>query len=133
MKDSHGFQGDGWETHIEGACAEMAAYKAVGAYWSPTVDKRKEEGADGGPFEVRRRSEQWHDHLIRADDRVKARHILVCGSMPTYRVVGWIWGYDARREDWLDDKGGREPCWWPPQEALNYLEEIMLIYPSDQP
>jgi hypothetical protein len=130
-KDSHGFKGDPWETHIQGACAEMAAYKAIGAYWSPNVDKRKEPGGDGGPFEVRRRGEDWHDLLIRDDDLVGAPHILAIGSLPTFRVVGWIWGHEARRPEWRDNKGEREACWWVPQEELHDLADIRWIYDGD--
>jgi hypothetical protein len=126
-KDAHGFVGDPWEIHIEGACAEMASYKAIKYFWSPTIDVRKEAGGDGGPYEVRRRSDQRHDHLIRENDRIDAPHILACGSLPTFRAVGWIWGYEARRDDWRHNHGGRGWCWWPPQAELHDLEELPVL------
>jgi hypothetical protein len=126
-KDAHGFVGDPWEVHIEGACAEMASYKAIKYFWSPTIDVRKEAGGDGGPYEVRRRSDQRHDHLVRENDRIDAPHILACGSLPTFRVVGWIWGYEARCAEWWHNHGGRGWCWWPPQAELHDLDELPVL------
>jgi hypothetical protein len=127
-KDAYGFKGDPWELHIQGACAEMASYKAIGRYWSPTIDVRKEAGGDGGPYEVRRRSQQHYDHLIKERDLVDAPHILACGLLPTFRVVGWIYGYEARRDDWWHNKhGGRGWAWWPPQEELHDLDELPVL------
>lgn len=126
-KDAHGLNGDPWEFHIQGACAEMASYKAIKYYWSPTIDVRKELGGDGGPYEVRRRSHQKHDHLIRPDDLVDPPHILACGSLPKFRVVGWILGKDARRDEWWHDYGNRGFAWWPPQADLHDLAELPVL------
>lgn len=118
------FDGDPWEADVEGACAEMAAYKAVGRYWLPRTDLTKAKGGDGGPWDVRRRSKQHYDHLIRVNDAEDRAHIMVAGCCPRFRVVGWIWGHEARRDEWWHNHGNREFAWWPPQEELHDLSEL---------
>lgn len=126
-QDSHGFKGDPWEIDVEGALAELAAYKAIGRYWSPTIDQRKDGTGDGGPYEVRRRSKQWHDHLIREDDVFSAPYILAIGSISRFRIVGWIYCHEARRDEWWDNKDNRGWAWWPPQEKLHDLDELPVL------
>ena len=38
-KDAHGFKGDGWGVHIEGACAEAAVAKYLGVWWSGDFER----------------------------------------------------------------------------------------------
>lgn len=123
-KDAHGFEDDGWEAHIEGACAEIAAYKLLGVFWSPSIDKQKEPGGDGGYYEVRRRSKQDYDHLIRTDDAAARIHIMVVGEAPSFRVVGWIWGHEARQDRWWKNHGNRGWAWFVPQGALHDMSEL---------
>ena len=111
-----GFRGDPWENHIEGACAEIAAYLAINYFWSPSVYKTKEEGGDGGPYEVRRRSKPDHDLNFRPGDPVDRPYILVIGRMPRFRVVGWAWGYEIKQPQyWQADVPGCSDGWFLPQ------------------
>jgi hypothetical protein len=124
VEAGHGFNGDPWDVDVEGACAEIAAYKSVGRYWSPSISKLKEEGGDGGPWDVRRRSEEWHDHLIRDNDPQDRPHILVIGRAPRFWVVGWLWGHEARRDEWRKSYGGREMAWFVPKGELRDMAEL---------
>ena len=122
-KDQHGFKGDGWETHIVGACGELAAAKAIGVYWTPTVDTFK-SGGDIGKLQVRTRSLSWHELYIRPDDRVSDVFILVTGAIPSFTVRGWYPATQARRDEWWKDHGNRDFAWFVPQRELNPLKTI---------
>ena len=84
---------------------------------------------DGGPgIDVRSIGESDHRLIIRPDDIFSRRFILVQGLPPTrvtssdpvvMRILGWIRGGDALRNEWWHDANGlNEPAWWVPQSAL---------------
>jgi hypothetical protein len=109
--------------HIEGAGGECAVAKALKLYWSGSVDTFKREG-DVGDLEVRTRSEDWHELLIRPDDP-SAIYVLVVGKIPHFRLVGWIHSSVAKqRNDWLKPHGGRPPAYFVPQSELRPIEEL---------
>lgn len=116
--DCHGFDGaTGWQVHIEGACGEMAFAKATGRYWSGSVNTFK-IGGDVGAIQVRTRSREDYDLIVRDDDRDEDIFVLVIGQAPTYRVVGWIRGMDGKRACWRQRYGNRPVAYFIPQHAL---------------
>lgn len=114
--DRHGFEGPGWNVHIEGAAGEMAVAKALGIYWPCAVNTFKMP--DVGRLQVRTRSDKKYDLIVRHCDSPHEVFVLVIGRVPTFEVVGWIKGVDAQRDEWLQDYGGRPPAWFVPQKAL---------------
>lgn len=132
-EDQHGFSGDGWEAHIEGALAEMAAAKVLNCYWSAPVNTYRKEGGDGiskiggRDVGVRRRSHGWYDMLIRNNDASDAFHICVIGKAPIFRVVGHIVGSEAKQDKWIKKHGGRPPAWFVPQSELSNIEELIAM------
>jgi len=114
---------DGWSDHIEGVCGELAVAKALGVYWTPTVDTFK-SGGDVGDWQVRTRRRADYELLIRDDDADEAPFILVRGRVPLFEVVGWIRGRDGKRDEWRHAHGGRPPAYFVPAEALLPLETL---------
>lgn len=121
--DRHGFTGAGWSEHIEGACGEVAAAKALGVYWTPTVNTFT-AGGDVGALQVRTRSRDDYELLIRPQDRDEDVFILVRGKSPSFSVVGWIRGRDAKRAEWMREHGGRPPAYFVPDAALQPIEAL---------
>ena len=120
-QDRHGFVGDGWGIHVEGACGEMAFAKAMDRYWTASVNAFK--GADvGDNIQVKTRSRHSYDLIVRKDDDPDHVFFLVTGLAPDYRVHGWIVGRDAMQNKWLQTYGGRPPAWFVPQDALHNLD-----------
>jgi hypothetical protein len=117
-RDRHGLNPeDGWRVHIEGACGELAVAKYLGKYWDGSVDTFRSL-PDLGNVEIRTRSKHGYELLIRKDDDPDKFYILVTGIAPNYRVRGWIKGKAARRDEWWQNHGGREPAWFVPHQAL---------------
>ncbi len=83
-----------WDNEINGALAELAFCKTRGIYWSGCVELRAK---DAGSVEVR-----WTRHkdkgglIIYDHDADDAMFILMDGFAPTYRIIGWISGADAK-------------------------------------
>jgi hypothetical protein len=118
LPDCHGFDGEtSWQVHIEGACGEMAFAKAARLFWSGSVNSFK-NGCDMGNIQVRTRSREDYDLIVRENDRDEDAFVLVIGKAPEYRVVGWIRGADAKRPEWRKTYGNRPAASFVPQAAL---------------
>lgn len=125
LQDRHGFDGPGWDINVEGAAGEIAAAKALGTYWGGTVNTFKSMG-DVGDLEVRTRSKDYYELIVREGDNSNAIFILVTGQSPNYNVVGWIKASDAKQKRWRKTHGGRPPAYFVPHENLRPLEELKL-------
>lgn len=122
-KPTHGIDpSDGWRAHIEGACGELAVAKYLGKYWDGSVDTFRSM-PDLGDIEIRTRSKDYYELIIREDDEPSKVYVLVTGIAPHYQVRGWIRGADARRDEWLQTHGGRPPAWFVPHEALTPIRK----------
>ena len=124
-QDQHGFAGDGWSEHIEGACGEQAVAKALNVYWDGSIDSFKRDDLPG--LQVRTRSNHQWDLLIRPNDPDQAVYVLVTGRCPSYRVHGWIHGHEAKQACWLRDYGNRPPAYFVPQSALRPIGEMKPV------
>lgn len=84
-----------WDSHVEGACAEMAYAKAMKTYWSHSVNTFR-SAPDVGNIQVR--STRNVSYGLACTDRDSDRDIfvLVVGSAPNYEIVGWASGSDVK-------------------------------------
>lgn len=111
-----------WTTDIEGAAAELAAAKALGLYWSPTVNTFK--APDVGTIQVRSTNHPQGHLLVRPNDQDDAVFLLMRGSYHTWNPVGFMRGGDAKRpEYWRAGATGEAGCWWVPGHALQPFGE----------
>jgi hypothetical protein len=126
LPDKHGYVGDGWSLHVEGACGELAFAKALNVYWAGTVNVYKDADV-GANIQIRTRSKANYDLLIRSDDSDDEVFVLVTGTAPTFRVVGWILGRDAKQGCWEQTHGNRPPAFFVPQSELRPISELRVI------
>jgi hypothetical protein len=122
LQDAHGFTGDGWSEHIEGACGEMAVAKSLGIYWDGSVNSFSADDLPG--LQIRTRSRDHYDLLVRRSDRDDAVFVLVTGRCPNYVVHGWARAGDVKLPEYEREYGGREAAWFVPQSALQPIELI---------
>lgn len=115
-----------WESHILGACGEMAFAKATGLYWGASVNTFK-VGGDVVGVEVRTRSQSDWDLIVRDDDPDGRIYFLVTGGPEKFRLVGWIKSEDARRPEWRKNHGGYSPAFFVPQSALKPLDQLLAL------
>jgi len=120
LPDKHGFDGaDGWTIHIEGAAGELAVAKALNLFWDGTVNTFKRGGDIGDKLQVRTRSKDYYDLLIRQNDKDEDIFVLVVGQIPNFKVVGWMRGVDAKQEKYSQTYGNRPSAYFVPQKDLN--------------
>jgi len=118
LKDKHGFTGDGWSVHIEGACGELAFAKYRNRHWSGSVNTFK-RGGDVGEVQVRTRSRHDYDLIVRQDDKDDDYFVLVTGTAPEFRIRGFIVARDAKQMgDCINEHGSRPPAWFIPAGKL---------------
>jgi hypothetical protein len=117
--DAYGFDEEfGWNAHIEGACGEIAVAKALGRFWSPTVNTFKAPDI-GLKIQVRTRWRHDYELYVRPDkDDPDHAFVLATGKAPRFVIRGYRIGRDARREEWLQAHGGRRPAWFVPTVEL---------------
>jgi hypothetical protein len=85
---------------IEGAIAELAVAQALGLFWQPSEGVQTKGAPDVGPLEVKHTHHAEGDLLVpkhAPDDRP---FVLVVGAAPTYGVVGWRLGKEAKHKRW---------------------------------
>lgn len=106
---------------IIGVCGEISACKALGWYWSPSVNTFHHTPDVGSDVEIRATAKD-NGSLIHRDNDDPARwYILVTGEPPNMIVRGRIKGYDARRDEWVRNPHGHRQAWFVPQSALEPL------------
>lgn len=120
LPDRHGHTGPGWNLHIEGACGEVAAARALQRFWGGDTNTFKKPDL-GTKIQVRTRSGigPRTDLIVRSNDSDDDAFVLVIGQAPNFEVVGWIYGDDAKKERWAHEHGGRELAYFVPREELN--------------
>ena len=126
-KDKHGFQGGfgkRWAAGCLGAIGEYCVSKATGIPWD-TSPERHARGDDVGPILVRTGQKGGRFLIIRPKDKDDKIHVLVTGDKDEYLVHGWIWGRDAKRKEWLTDKGlDRPEAYFVPSSELRDMRDL---------
>ena len=122
LRDKHGALADAaWQVHIEGACGELAAAKALGVEWTGTINTFKRGDDVPGGWQIRTRSRPEYELIVRPDDPDDALFLLVLGVAPHYDVKGWISGREAKRTEWSRSHGNRPAAFFVPHAALTPL------------
>ncbi len=125
LKNKAGLESYGLFEHVNGAIGEYAAAKVMGRHWAPTVNTFRGMPDIAPCFEVRTRTEPWHDLIIRPDDPDEQIYILVTGSFDTYFVVhGGCDGRYGKRDEWLQTHGGRAPAYFVPRHELKDIYTV---------
>lgn len=104
---------DRLKADVDGAGAELAASKASGCRWAMTCGEDLEAPDLEPHVEVRHTTHTDGGLIVRPRDHGDRLFVLVVGTLPRYRVVGWIRGEQARRDEfrWSD-------VWMVPQSSL---------------
>lgn len=117
--DRHGLRADddGLAKHMLGAAGEIAVARLLGRYWGGDVCTFKRADI-GTSVQVRTRSRDDYDLIVRHDDADGDVFILVTGSLSRLTVRGWVYGHEAKRPEYLAPHGGRPEAYFVPQSAL---------------
>lgn len=123
-----GFNWKRWYADVLAFAAEIAAAKAFDRYWhdSPELDYDGDIGSLAPKIHVRHTCHEAGRLILRPVDSEDSAFVLVVGTVPVFRVVGWISSDEGMTDEfWVLDLGNdRPPCWMVPQAALRPIEEL---------
>ena len=123
------FTPSGITNDIEASAAEMAVAKLLNIYpeWSPTVGKvpRFDLRWNGHPVDVKSTQRADGNLLIPYLDE-SLIYFLVCGTMPTYKVMGYLEGDRVPWAGRLREDLGHIPCWFVPASQLQEVSNAVL-------
>ena len=108
-----------WNIDIEGALGEMALAKALNMYAGLPINNYKE--ADIGPYHVRTTEYDDGCLILRKEDKLDCRYVLITGKNGKYMVRGQIEGYAGTNPAYWRDPNGRPGAYFVPQSALQGL------------
>lgn len=118
---AHGLKpGKDWQLMIEGALSECALAKFLNVYW---VGCGEINDVDVGDVDVR--STTYHNgHLIihKSDDSNR-KYYLLTGIDGKYTVRGWIWGHEAKKDEFWGELEKGRPAYNIPQSELHTTYE----------
>lgn len=122
-KDAHGFEGDGWKTHIEGAVGEFAVAKALGLFW-PGVGRLR--APDVGELQVRSTPHPGGRLVIHPGDKDGDAYVLVRGELLRYEVVGWLRAGEGKLDrHWRDPTGKSRSAYFVPAAELHDISLLV--------
>ena len=110
-----------WQSHVEGALAEMAVAKHLDLYWSHSCGTRR--GADVGPLQVRHTELPNGNMILHPGDKDDELCVFVTGTSGKYTLHGWTRQGDVKLpEYWRTNV--RYPAYFVPREALKPIETL---------
>lgn len=121
-----GSDNNGWRNNVVGTCGEIAVASALNLFWHGGVGRKKMSDV-GNDIQVRTRLDKKYDLIVRENDGPEYVYFLVLAhDMPTFDVVGWIKGSDAKQAKWFTDPTHKDqPAFFVPQAALRPSEEYV--------
>lgn len=108
-----------WRT-FNGTAGEVAAAKGLGLFWSGSVDTFHAPDI-GRDIQVRTRTGAFDELCVRPDDNDDHRYVLVIGNVPTFRLIGWLYGYEAKDAEWRG-WSGKAAVWYVPTGKLHRMD-----------
>ena len=113
---------DFWGSSIQGIAAEIAVAKALGEPYRPNLDGFK--APDVYQLHVRQTAHPKGCLIIRPGDP-DGIYVLVIGQCPTFRIVGWIHSFDAKRPQYWRAPHGGPGAWFVPQRVLRTVQSLV--------
>jgi hypothetical protein len=114
---------DLWGIDIESCGAEAAVAKTLGKYWVAVVDNTQVLDGDVSGVEVRSTVLKDGRLIVHNRDRDDAPFVLARGSFPNYEIAGWIFGRDAKQDQYIFSGDGR-PAFFVPASELRPIHEL---------
>jgi hypothetical protein len=113
-----------YDFDLNGAAGELAYCKFKNYHWEASVNTFGKPDA-GDNVQVRTTTHDKGRLPVRpGHDKDSDVFVLVVGKIPTFRIVGWMLGKDAKKEWWIDNPNKAEPGFFVPQFKLNpFVEE----------
>lgn len=110
---------------VLGACGEIAVGKASGEYFIPSVNTFHRVPDCMGDAEVRATWRADGCLIVRDDDSDERKFILTTINAPDVCVVGWLYGRECKKQEFLRNPNGYRESWFVPQSCLRPIDELL--------
>jgi hypothetical protein len=115
---------------VGGILAELVVGRKFSRTFLPAINTFHAQADVGEDIEVRSTEHLNGSLIIRDNDDPARRYVLVVvDPMRGFAVRGWIYGYEATKDEWLK-KGEGRPAWWY-RGPLRAWETLTLERPAD--
>ena len=107
------------EEETIGACGEIAFQKYRGKFFVPSVNTFHREADVDENIEIRGTANPKGRLIVRENDDDNKVYIFTIVYGDKVVLMGWIWGRDAKKEQFLDNPDKRREAWFVPVGKLN--------------
>jgi hypothetical protein len=126
-----GFEPKGATEDVNGRAAEIAVAKLLGVFpgvFDLQQDSANRHDGDVAHHEVRHTHLEHGRLIIRPRDPDDRVYVLVVGTMPDLRIVGWIRGAEAKQQSWWMAPNERPGAYFVPQDALHDIADLIELH-----
>jgi len=109
------------EEETIGVCAEVAFAKWKNRFWLPGLNTFHDK-EDVDNVEVRGTSRPDGCLIIRDNDANDRPFVFVTGDGNLMRLVGWMYGKDAKHDEFMRNPNNHRPAWFVPQDRLRAMQ-----------
>lgn len=112
-----------------GARCELAGKRFLNPIRWNAISETIRRLPDLGDFvDVKGRAKGWHNLIVQKDDEDEFAFLLVSAERhPLYDITGWVWGKEAKRQEfWKEPVPGR-PAYFIPAEKLYDPADLLSI------
>jgi hypothetical protein len=129
-RELHGAHGapegeEGEALHVVGCLGEKAVAKHFNLYWNGSIDNNDAPDV-GGLLEVRTRTKDSYDLLLRDRDKKICPYVLVFGTVtsPVFILKGWTTLKEGRIPANIARHGGGPPAYFVTQSKLHPMSTL---------
>ena len=115
---------------IGGILAEIVVGRHFDRSFLPAVNTFHRQADVGADIEVRSTPHLNGSLILRDNDDPERRYVLViCDPMQGFKVKGWVYGYEAKTNEWAKTDAGRPH--WRYKGALRPFSKLTLARPAE--
>jgi hypothetical protein len=108
----------------QGVCGEMALGKLAGVWFVPSVNTFHRVPDCFADTEVRATGLANGSLILRGNDPDDRRYILTIVDAPKVSIIGWLYGHEGKRDEFLRNPNGYRESWFVPQDCLRPMESF---------
>lgn len=113
-----------------GCCAELAIGKLLARYSIPAVGTFHSVPDYLQDLELRATARLDGRLIVRDNDHNDRRYVFATVTGQVVTFVGWMYGYESKKERWLTNPKGYRTSWFVPQRDLRPIETLAILDPA---
>lgn len=112
---------------VAGACGEIGMGKLADRWFVPSLNTFHDKPDCLKNLEIRGTERADGSLIVRDNDATDRRYVLAVVDAPVVTIVGWIWGSDARKPEYLRNPHNYREAWFVPQKNLNAITRDIVL------